>query len=92
MAAKQPKDLSDAIVAFNAACGREIEFGPTRTGRIRAKLPRLDKEIVLQGDTVGGNVMVSAMDMALLCEEARLAIAGATKLLDAASRELRKMI
>jgi hypothetical protein len=76
-------DLTTAIEAFNQAGEPKIELLTTRDGRVVAKLPRLGREIVVEGSRFNPDVKVTAADVAGLCEEARLAAAPGLALLDA---------
>lgn len=76
-------NLVDAIDAFNRTAQPKIELSVTRDGRTVAKLPRLGKEILVKGAAEGTGVRVSSQDIALLCEEAQLAIAPGMALLEA---------
>jgi hypothetical protein len=77
-------DLVAAIDAFNQSGLPRIELRTTRDGRIVAMLPRLGREIVVKGTPQNPRLKVSTQDVALLCEEAQLAIAPGMALLEAA--------
>ena len=53
-------------------------------GRTMARLPRLGKEILVKGTPANPKLRLSSQDIALLCEEAQLAIAPGMTLLEAA--------
>ena len=76
-------DLISAIETFNEAGGPQIELLTTRDGRVRATLPRLKREIIVEGSRFNKDVKVTAADVAALCEEARLAFAPGMALLQA---------
>jgi hypothetical protein len=76
-------NLVAAIEAFNQHSQPQIELRVTRDGRTMARLPRLGKEIVIKGTPLNHKVKVSSQDIALLCEEAQLAIAPGMALLEA---------
>lgn len=75
-------DVFAAIAAFNKSSQPEITVLTTRDGRTVAKLPRLGHEIVIAESTLNPSIKVTAKDMAMLCEEARLASAPGLALLD----------
>jgi hypothetical protein len=70
------------IEAFNDAFNPQIETLPTRDGRVRAKLPRVGREILVQGSQFNVDVKVTPSDLALLCEEVRRAMAPGVALMD----------
>jgi hypothetical protein len=76
-------NLTSAIEEFNRAGGPRIELHPTRDGRVTATLPRLNREILVDGSQFKKDVKVTAADVAALCEEARLAFAPGMALLQA---------
>ena len=76
-------DVFAAIAAFNKSSQPEITVLTTRDGRTVAKLPRVGREIVVQETALNPNIKVTLGDLALLCEEARLAGAPGQALLDA---------
>lgn len=76
-------NLVAAIEAYNQFGRPRIDLQTTRDGRTVALLPRLCREIVVQGPPQQLH-KVSAQDIALLCEEAQLAIAPGMTLLEAA--------
>ena len=82
-------ELLAAIAAFNTSSQPEITVLTTRDGRTVATLPRLGQEITVGDATMNSRVKVTVTDMALLCEEARLASAPGLSLLDAALAALR---
>jgi hypothetical protein len=75
--------LTEAIELYNKTAHRKIELKPTRDGRVTAVLPHLGKEAVVQGNMTHTRE-VTAQDVALVCREARLAMAPALALLDSA--------
>lgn len=77
-------NLTAAIEAFNKSSQPQIELQPTRDGRVNAVLPRVGREILVQGSQFKKDVQVTPEDVALLCEEARLAFAPGMALLEAA--------
>ena len=82
--------IQTAIQILNEASQQQIELHPTRDGRITATLPRVGREVVVQ-ENMSRQVKVTASDIAWLCEEARLALAPATGLLEAALEELKEL-
>jgi hypothetical protein len=78
--------LIRAIEVYNETASRKIELKPTRDGRVTAVLPHLGKEAVVQGNMTHTRE-VTAHDVALVCREARLAMAPALALLDAALQQ-----
>jgi hypothetical protein len=76
--------LAKAIEAINKVSAQKIETLTTRDSREIAKLPRVGREVVISGSTFNPEVKVTATDIALLCQEARLAMAPAQALLEAA--------
>ena len=76
-------DLLAAIEAFNKSCQPDIALLVTRDGRTVAKLPRVGQEIVVKETPLNQSIKVTSKDLALLCEEARLASAPGLALLDA---------
>jgi hypothetical protein len=77
-------DLVSAIETFNKTSQPPIELQLTRDGRTLARLPRLGKQIVVRGTRLNHRTTVSSQDIALLCEEAQLAIAPGMALLETA--------
>lgn len=77
-------DLTAAIEAFNESSQPPINLQTKRDGRVNAVLPRVGREILVTGSPFNKDVQVRAMDVALLCEEARRAIASGMALLEAA--------
>lgn len=77
-------DLTAAIEAFNESSQPAIDLQPRRDGRVVAVLPRVGREIIVQGSPFNEDVRVTAQDLALLCEEARRAAAPGMALLEAA--------
>jgi len=77
-------DLTAAIEAFNASSQPQIELLTTRDARVVAKLPRVNREIIVKDSSFNKNVKVTVADVAWLCEEARRAVAPGMALLEAA--------
>jgi hypothetical protein len=84
-------NLVAAIEAFNQHGQPRIELQVRRDGRTVAMLPRLGKEIVVKGTHLNSALKVSPQDIALLCEEAQLAIAPGMALLEAALASMGKV-
>jgi hypothetical protein len=84
-------NLVAAIEAFNKSGQPPIELLVLRDGRTVAKLPRLGREIVVKGTPLNKKVKVSSQDIALLCEEAQLAIAPGMALLETALAAMGKV-
>ncbi len=84
-------DLVSAIETFNKTSQPPIELQVTRDGRTLARLPRLGKQIVVRGTRLNQRPTVSSQDIALLCEEAQLAIAPGMALLEAALAAMGKV-
>jgi len=80
--------ISSSIEAFNDAFNPKIELLPTRDGRVRANLPRLGREILVEGSQFNADVKVTPADLASLCEEVRRAMAPGVALLDEALNAL----
>lgn len=76
--------LVEVIEAFNQQGRPRIELSVLADGRTVAHLPRLGKEILVQGSVSNPKLKASSQDIALLCEEAQLAIAPGMALLEAA--------
>lgn len=83
--------LITAIETFNKTSHPKIEILVTRDGRTVAKLPRLGREIVVKGTPLNRKLKLSSQDIALLCEEAQLAIAPGMALLEAALAAMGKV-
>lgn len=83
--------LVAAIEAFNQHSQPRIELQQRRDGRTVALLPRLGREIVVRGTDLNSRLKVSSQDIALLCEEAQLAIAPGMALLEAALAAMGKV-
>jgi hypothetical protein len=81
--------LHKAIDALNKVSAEKITTSFTRDGREIAKLPRVDREILIGGSEFNASVRVSEVDIAWLCQEARIAMAPAHALLDAALAQLK---
>ncbi|HMO47246.1 MAG TPA: hypothetical protein PKB14_14590 [Rubrivivax sp.] len=77
-------NLVEAIEAFNQHGRPRIELREHADGRVMALLPRLGREILVKGALLNPRLEVSPQDLALLCEEAQLAIAPGMALLEAA--------
>ena len=84
-------DLVAAIEAFNQTGQPRIELRTLRDGRIVALLPRLGREIAVKRAELDARAKVSSQDIALLCEEAQLAIAPGMALLEAALAAMGKV-
>jgi len=84
-------NLVAAIEAFNQHGRPCIELRPQTDGRTLAWLPRLGKEIVVHDAEQPQRPRVSSQDIALLCEEAQLAIAPGMTLLEAALAAMGKV-
>lgn len=78
--------LVQAIETYNKTASHKIELKNFRDGRVAAVLPLLGKEATVQGN-ITHRREVNAEDVALVCREARLAMAPALALLDAALEE-----
>ena len=76
--------LTAAIEAFNTSSQPQIECLTTRDARVVAKLPRVNREIIVKDSSFNKNVKVTVADVAWLCEEARRAVAPGMALLEAA--------
>lgn len=74
-------NLVEAIEAFNLTADPKIDLHSAADGRVLARLPRLGREIVVKDG--GAKPLVAPHDIALLCEEAQLAIAPGMALLEA---------
>lgn len=83
-------NLVAAIERFNRLGRPRIELAQAGDGRTVATLPRLGKQITVQGSPRQPKP-VSAQDIALLCEEAQLAIAPGMALLEAALAAMGKV-
>jgi hypothetical protein len=83
--------LTDAIEAFNKSSEPRIELRPRRDGRVNAHLPRVGREILVEGSPFNKEVQVAATDIAWLCEEARRAAAPGMALLEAGLGELESL-
>jgi hypothetical protein len=84
-------NLVAAIEAFNQHGQPRIELQVARDGRTLARLPRLGKEIVVKGSELNPRLKISSQDIALLCEEAQLAIAPGMALLESALAAMGKV-
>jgi len=84
-------NLVSAIEAFNKSSLPAIELQVTRDGRTVARLPRLGKQILVKGTPLDTRSRVSSQDIALLCEEAQLAVAPGMALLEAALAAMGKV-
>lgn len=76
-------NLIAAIEAFNKSSQPQIDLQPSRDGRVTAVLPRVGREIIVEGSQYKMDVKVTAEDVAWLCEEARRAFAPGMALLEA---------
>jgi hypothetical protein len=81
--------VHDAIAALNDVSTEKIKTLVTRDGREVAKLPRVGREVIIRDSQFKEDVKVTATDIAWLCEEARLAMAPAQALLNAALDSLK---
>ena len=77
-------NLVDAIEAFNQRGWPRIELREQADGRVTALLPRLGREVLVKGPRLSPEFQVSSQALALLCEEAQLAVAPGIALLEAA--------
>lgn len=84
-------NLVAAIEAFNQHGQPRIELQVKRDGRTLARLPRLGKDIVVKGSELNPRLKISSQDIALLCEEAQLAIAPGMALLESALAAMGKV-
>jgi hypothetical protein len=84
-------NLVAAIEAFNQHGQPRIGLQVARDGRTLAVLPRLGKEIVVKASALNPKLKVSSQDIALLCEEAQLAIAPGMSLLESALAAMGKV-
>jgi hypothetical protein len=84
-------NLIAAIGAFNQHGQPRIELQQRQDGCTVAQLPRLGREIVVKGADPDPRQKVSSQDIALLCEEAQLAIAPGMALLEAALAAMGKV-
>lgn len=84
-------NLVAAIEAFNRISQPKIELRVTRDDRMVARLPRLGREIVVKSAASNPRLQVSTQDIALLCEEAQLAVAPGMALLEAALAAMGKV-
>jgi hypothetical protein len=84
-------NLVAAIEAFNEQGRPRIELQVLSDGRTLARLPRLGREITVGVAPSGGPARLSAQDIALLCEEAQLAITPGMALLEAALAAMGKV-
>jgi hypothetical protein len=84
-------NLVAAIEAFNQHSQPRIDLRVQRDGRSVALLPRLGKEILVKGTPLNPKLKVSSQDIALLCEEAQLAIAPGMALLESALAAMGKV-
>lgn len=76
-------NLTDAIEAFNQTSQLQITLKTSRDGRVTAHLPRVGREVLVEGSPFNTEVKVTALDVAWLCEEARRASAPGMALLEA---------
>ncbi len=84
-------NLVAAIEAFNRHGQPRIDLQVRRDGRTVAVLPRLGKEILVKGTPLNPQLKISSQDIALLCEEAQLAIAPGMALLESALATMGKV-
>lgn len=83
--------LVAAIEAFNEQGRPRIELKVLGDGRTVARLPRLGRDITVQHALSGAQARLSSQDIALLCEEAQLAITPGMALLEAALAAMGKV-
>jgi hypothetical protein len=84
-------NLVAAIEAFNQQGRPRIELQVLSDGRTVARLPRLGREITVRVPSSGAQARLSSQDIALLCEEAQLAITPGMALLEAALAAMGKV-
>jgi hypothetical protein len=84
-------NLTSAIETFNKASQLQVTLQTSRDGRVTATLPRVGREVLVEGSPFNKEVVVTATDIAWLCEEARRALASATALLEAGLSALQKL-
>jgi hypothetical protein len=77
-------NLTAAINAFNESSQPQIALRTSRDGRVTAVLPRVGREVLVEGSPFNKDVKVKAEDVAWLCEEARRAFAPGMALIEAA--------
>lgn len=83
--------LVAAIEAFNEQGRPRIELKVLGDGRTVARLPRLGRDITVQHPPSVAPARLSSQDIALLCEEAQLAITPGMALLEAALAAMGKV-
>jgi hypothetical protein len=76
-------NLLAAIEALNESSPPQIVLKTSRDGRVTAVLPRVGREIIIEGSQFNKEVKVPVEDIAWLCEEARRAFAPGMALLEA---------
>jgi hypothetical protein len=80
-----------AIESFIKSSQSQVILQTSRDGRVTATLPRVGREIVVEGSQFNKDVVVTAVDIAWLCEEARRSIVPAMALLEAGLKALHKL-
>jgi hypothetical protein len=80
--------LTAAIEAFNESSQPQIALQPSRDGRVTAHLPRVGRDVLVEGSPFNHEVKVTAADVAWLCEEGRRASAPGMALLEAGLKAL----
>ena len=83
--------LEAAFASLNEVSTHKIETLTTRDGRTIAKLPRVGRDVVIGPSQFNPEIKMTPTDVAWLCEEARLAMAPAHTLLDAALASLKEV-
>jgi hypothetical protein len=81
--------VHEAIAALNQVSTEKITTLTSRDGREVANLPRVGREVIIRDSQFKKDVKVTAVDIAWLCEEARLAMAPAQALLNSALDSLK---
>jgi hypothetical protein len=84
-------NLVAAIEAFNLQGQPHIRLQLRADGRTVALLPRLGREILVKSAPAHPQLKVTSQDIALLCEEAQLAIAPGMALLETALAAMGKV-
>jgi hypothetical protein len=75
--------LVQLIEEFNRAGEPKIDLHPSRDGRVGATLPRLGREILVEGSAFKEDVRVTSEDLAALVREVTQALAPGLALLNA---------
>ena len=84
-------NLTTAIETFNKCSQSQVKLQTTRDGRVTAVLPRVGREIIIEGSTFNKDVKITVADIAWLCEEARRALSQSTALLEAGLNALQTL-